>query len=104
MIRLNKDKTEVDLGGQILKVNQSIDYKTGNKISIGRIDKFVNAPPPMEDSVWMYITEIEDARNKECISISVWDEQYKAGIFLNKQSKNILIDENREPEDDDLPF
>lgn len=103
MIQLIEGDTVVDFGGMLLKVNQNIDYKpTGeNKIAIGKITQFIKAPE--SESIWAYVTEVQGGE-KDCISLTVWHDYYKAGLFSNKTTETLIDASDIEEVTDDLPF
>jgi hypothetical protein len=114
MITMNMEASEVDIGGFIIKRGQNIDFKPDNemKLTVGKVVEFKKAyNDPFDYSrghsgIWMKITEIENAKSKFWISIQVWSEQYKSGLFSNHsqlQTEN-LINVSTELSDDDLPF
>lgn len=114
MITMNKEASEVDIGGLIIKLNQNIDFKPDNekKLTVGKVAEFKKVYwDPFDHSkghsgIWMKITEIENAKNKFWISIAVWTEQYRSGLFANHIPPTLetLIDVSTELSDDDLPF
>lgn len=103
-IVLSKDKTEciVVAGELILKVGQTIDYKSATeyKPSIGKIEKFMYAGHSEEnkDSVWMRIVDSTDNNQSEWISVNVWKEQYDKGMFGNNNKKP-KTNGSKKPED-----
>lgn len=67
--------TSVKIKDKELKVGQSCEFKDtfDSKISMGKIIEFRKMD---EDSVWMKISNLEDARDTHWISLNVWSEQF----------------------------
>lgn len=104
---LNEAKTECSVAGTTLKVGQSTDFKSAKadaKLGIGRIEAFKyagNYDSEDKSSVWMLIAEMGKTKETEWVSVSLWCEQYKKGLFTTKPEP----DASPEPETpEDLPF
>lgn len=95
----------------VLKIDQTIDYKSAidHRTSIGKIKEFSYAPDAQssvlgakdKSSLWMYVEESETGE-KEWISVNVWYQHMKAGIFNNIKYKE--NDSKGTKDTEDLPF
>lgn len=107
---LNPLKDTCKAGEVTLKAGQTIDYKsaTERKISMGKIVSFMYPGNRQENtgSVWMRVVDVENVQMSEWLSVGVWYDQHKRGMFTKLQtSKQAAKNDSPEPEDDiDLPF
>lgn len=99
----------VEIDGIKIDLHQNIDYKPmdKNKITVGVVRKLQTAAE-MPESIWAEVAEVE-TRERDWISLSVWKEQYDAGLFkVSKQIVEPKIDDNapstQTDNPDDLPF
>ncbi len=114
MIEINEAGDKVFYEGLVIKLKQNIDYipTAEDKVTVGRVDDFkvvYNDPfePTHVVSIWMKITEIENPKNKNWISIPLWKQMYDSGIFQNNkpmEEAQPMIHASTELSDDDLPF
>lgn len=95
---LSADKTKVTIGDQELNLEQSIDYKSATeyRTSIGKIKAFMHPGYKQGDTstVWMRIVDMGQESVSEWISVRVWFEQFKRGMFRNTKK---VKDDNKQP-------
>jgi len=80
-----------------LRVNQSLEYRGtfNGKISMGKI---VELRQVDEDSVWMLVSDMEDARSRYWLSVNAYGEE-----FLIKKEET--TNDNTEPDNtEEYPF
>lgn len=103
---LTSDGSVCTIGEVKINLHQNIDYKsaTEKRASIGKVVAMKHPGHRAADksSVWMRIVDSQDTNQSEWVSIPLWYEQYKAGLFGSPIKA--VEDDSTEPEDTDLPF
>jgi predicted component of type VI protein secretion system len=107
--KLNELRDTCTAGEVTLKKGETIDYKSAvekRKISMGKIADFIHPGERQGDktTVWMRIIDIQNNQQSEWISVIVWYEQFKKGLFTKLQTTKAVKNDSEEQEDDNLPF